>query len=151
MTGIKYTLTHKPFEAFTPFELYQVMRLRSEVFVVEQQCIYLDADNKDPLCYHLMLWDEAVLVAYARLVPEKLSYTEKSIGRIISSPKYRKTGAGRLLVKKAIELSNEIYGKGPIKIGAQAYLQKFYESFGFVQCSDHYLEDDIDHIDMLLA
>lgn len=139
----------KPFGSLTPYELYDIIRLRNEVFVVEQNCVFQDADNRDQHCHHLMLWDNDTLMAYARLVPKGLTYEQMSIGRIISSPAYRKTGAGKLLVANAIETCYELFGKGPIKIGAQLYLQKFYESFGFVQTSDIYDEDGIDHIEMI--
>ena len=133
----------------TPYELYAIMRLRNEVFVVEQNCVFQDADNKDQHCHHLMLWNKDNLIAYARLVPKAVAYEQMSIGRIISSPAYRRTGAGKLLVSKAIDICGELFGEGPIRIGAQLYLKKFYEGFGFVQTSDVYDEDGIDHIEMI--
>ena len=145
----KYTFDCRFFDQLSPHALYAIMQLRNEVFVVEQNCVYQDADNKDPFCHHLTLWDDKKLVAYARLLPKGLSYEQMSIGRIISSPAYRGTGAGRSLVTKAIEMSQELFGNGPIRIGAQLYLKKFYESFGFVQTSDLYLEDNIEHIEMI--
>ena len=148
MTENKYTVNYKSFDALTPYELYSIMQLRNEVFVVEQHCIYQDADNKDPYCHHLMVKGKHSLVAYARLLPCGLAYHEMSIGRVISSPAYRKTGAGRLLVNKSIEACYTLFGKGPIKIGAQLYLKKFYESFGFEKSSEMYLEDNIEHIEM---
>ncbi len=137
------------FDALSAYELYAIIRLRNEVFVVEQNCVYQDADNKDPLCYHLCGWDNENLVAYARLVPPGISYSEPSIGRIVSSPLYRKHGAGRALVAKAMELCVLNFDKKSIKIGAQLYLKKFYESFGFSQCGEMYLEDGIPHTTML--
>lgn len=148
MTENKYTVTYKFFDTLTPSELYSIMQLRNEVFVVEQHCIYQDADNKDPHCHHLMVKENDILVAYARLLPPGLAYTEMSIGRVISSPAYRNTGAGRLLVKKSIETCYILFGNGSIKIGAQLYLKKFYESFGFEKSSEMYLEDNIEHIEM---
>ena len=148
MTENKYTVNYKSFDALTPYELYSIMQLRNEVFVVEQHCIYQDADNKDPYCHHLMIKEIDFLVAYARLLPRGLAYTEMSIGRVISSPLYRKTGAGRLLLYSSIEACYTLFGKGPIKIGAQLYLKKFYESFGFEKSSNLYLEDNIEHIEM---
>jgi ElaA protein len=145
----KYTSYYKFFDALTPHELYAIIRLRNEVFVVEQNCVFQDADNKDQHCYHLMITNGDQLVAYARLVPKGVSYEEMSIGRIISSPAYRQTGAGKLLVSKAIDACKELFGDGHIKIGAQLYLKKFYESFGFVQTGDVYDEDGIDHIEMM--
>jgi ElaA protein len=140
----------KPFEELTPGELYAIMRLRNEVFIVEQNCVYQDADNKDLQCRHLMLLNnDHELMAYARLLPQGLSYEEMSIGRVISSPKARGTGAGRLLMKTAIEQCALIFGEGSIKIGAQAYLRKFYASFGFKETGDIYDEDGIPHITMI--
>jgi ElaA protein len=149
MTHPTFTSHCKPFGDLTPYELYAIMRLRNEVFVVEQNCVYQDADGKDPHCHHLTIWENDTLVAYARLLPKSLSFEQMSIGRVISSPAYRKTGAGKLLIGLAINACGELFGDGPIRIGAQLYLQKFYESFGFVQTSDVYLEDNIQHIEMI--
>ncbi len=146
MAPDSFTIYYKPFGLLTPHELYAIIRLRNEVFVVEQNCVFQDADNKDPDCHHLMIWDKENLVAYARLLPPGLAYEAMSIGRIISSPVYRGTGAGKLLVTKSIAACKELFGEGIIQIGAQLYLKKFYESFGFRQISDIYLEDNIEHI-----
>lgn len=139
----------KQFDLLTPNELYAIIRLRNEVFVVEQNCVFQDADNKDQQSLHLMYWNNHELVAYCRLVPPGLAYTEMSIGRVVSSPYHRKTGAGRQLIAEAIDLINEQYGTGPIRIGAQCYLIKFYASFGFVEEGEMYLEDGIEHIEMV--
>lgn len=143
-----YNWYYKPFAELTPHELYAIMHLRSEVFVVEQNCVYLDADGKDLSSWHLMGWDGTQLVAYCRLLPAGLAFTEVSIGRVVSSPAYRGTGAGKTLMETAIQTCKELFGDQPIRIGAQLYLQKFYESLGFVQVSDMYLEDNIPHIEM---
>jgi ElaA protein len=140
----------KKFDDLAPHELYAILQLRNEVFVVEQNCVFQDADNKDQYCYHLMGWQQNILAAYSRIVPPDISYSESSIGRIVTSPNARGNGIGRELVKQSIEELYILFGKIPIKIGAQMYLQKFYESFGFRQTSDIYLEDDIPHIEMLL-
>ncbi|SDS54927.1 ElaA protein [Mucilaginibacter mallensis] len=140
----------KPFNQLSPDELYAIMRLRNEVFVVEQNCVYQDADLKDSKCHHLMIFGDDELLAYARLVPPGLSFTEMSIGRVVTSSKGRGSGNGRLLVALAIEKCREIFGPGPIKIGAQAYLRKFYGSFGFQETGEIYDEDGIPHIDMIL-
>ncbi len=141
----------KTFDELTPQELYAIIRLRNAVFVVEQNCVFQDADDKDQFCRHLCLWQEHVLVAYARLMPLKISYPDYvSIGRIASTHAQRGKGTGKLLVAKAIELCNQLFGVQPIKIGAQLYLKIFYESFGFKQVGEEYLEDDIPHITMLL-
>ncbi len=137
------------FQELSTEELYQILRLRSEVFVVEQQCLWLDCDNKDQESYHLMGWQENDLLAYTRLLPAGLSYNEMSIGRVATSPKSRGTGIGKVLMQKSLEEIEKVFGKEPIKIGAQLYLQKFYENFGFTQTSEIYIEDGIDHIEML--
>lgn len=144
-----FTIYYKAFANLTPNELYTIIRLRNEVFIVEQNCVYQDADNKDITCHHLMLWENETLVAYARLLPKGLAYEQMSIGRVISSPAYRRTGAGKILVARAIESCKELFGTGAIRIGAQLYLKKFYESFGFIQTSDVYLEDEIEHVEMI--
>lgn len=139
----------KHFNALSLEELYAMLRLRSEVFVVEQNCVFLDMDNKDQPCHHVLIWDNRHLVACARVVPPGVTYTEMSIGRIVSSPAYRGSGAGRKLVAAAIEECYGLFGQGTIKIGAQLYLEKFYNSFGFERIGEVYDEDGIDHIKML--
>jgi len=141
--------TCKPFAELTPNELYTIIRLRNEVFVVEQNCVFQDADNKDQHCEHLCGWDGTTLVVYARIVPPHVAYEHMSIGRIVNSPAYRGQGAGKLLLAKAIETCYALHGHHPIQIGAQLYLKKFYESFGFIQSGEVYDEDGIDHIEMI--
>ena len=138
----------KTFDSLTLQELYAILRLRTEVFVVEQNCVFQDMDNKDQQCYHLMGWKDGQLIAYTRLVPPGVSYKEPSIGRVVTSPVARGNGTGKLLMEKSIEEIIQLYGKTPIKIGAQLYLKKFYESLGFSQTSNKYDEDGIDHIEM---
>jgi ElaA protein len=140
----------KPFGKLTTEELYIILRLRSEVFVVEQNCVFLDMDNKDFFCDHLMGWKENMLLGYSRIVPPGISYEESSIGRIVSSPAGRGTGVGRDLLQQSIQTLYRIHGKRDIRIGAQYYLKEFYESFGFVQTGEIYPEDGINHIEMLL-
>ena len=143
--------TCKHFSQLTTEELYAILRLRSEVFVVEQNCVFLDMDNKDNYCHHLMGWQENLLAGYSRIVPAGISYVESSIGRIVTSPAARGAGVGRELLIKSIDQLYTLYGKRNIRIGAQYYLKNFYESFGFVQKGEIYLEDGIEHIEMLLA
>jgi ElaA protein len=140
----------KKFDELSPGELYAILRLRSEVFVIEQNCVFLDMDNKDQLCHHLMVWQDEKLVGYTRLVPPGISYNLPSIGRVVTSPSVRGTGTGKFIMKKSIEEIYHLFGKTSICIGAQLYLKKFYEDFGFVQTSDVYDEDGIDHIEMTL-
>jgi ElaA protein len=139
----------KPFDALTPHELYAIIRLRNEVFVVEQNCVFQDADDKDQRCFHLMGYIDSKLAAYARLVPSGVSYDYISIGRVITSPLYRDVGLGKALMQQAIEYCNRLFDRQTIKIGAQFHLKKFYEGFGFKQTSEPYDEDGIPHIEML--
>jgi ElaA protein len=139
----------KSFKDLTTDELYEILRLRSEVFVMEQNCLFLDMDNKDQKCHHLMLYKNELLAAYTRIVPPGLSYPEMSIGRVVSSPQTRGGGIGRELMNESITACYELFGDGPIKIGAQLYLKPFYESLGFVQQGDVYREDEIEHIIMV--
>lgn len=139
----------KPFHALSPHELYAIIRLRNEVFVVEQNCVFQDADNKDQRCFHLMGYIDSELAAYARLVPPGVSYEQASIGRIITSPLFRNTGIGKALMKQAIDQCHSLFNKQPLKIGAQFRLKNFYESFGFRQTGEVYDEDGIDHVHMV--
>ncbi len=139
----------KKFSELSPFELYLVLQLRNEVFVVEQNCVFQDADDKDQASFHLLGFDGNRLVAYTRLVPPQVIYKEASIGRVVTSPSIRGSGAGKELMQQSIKTAHDLFGIVPIKIGAQLYLKKFYEAFGFCQFSDTYLEDGIPHIYML--
>ena len=140
----------KYFDDLTTLELYDILQLREEVFQIEQNCIYKDIDDKDKKCYHLMLYNNNELVAYCRLVPEKSSYNGySSIGRVVSKTKYRKEGFGKQLMSKALEKTTQVFPHLPIKISAQLYLQKFYESYGFVVVGEWYIEDEIQHIEMV--
>lgn len=141
---------YKTFNTLEPAELYAIMQLRNEVFVVEQNCVYQDADGKDAASRHLMGWDENNLVAYCRLLPPGLAFEEASIGRVVSSPRYRKIGCGKEMMNVAIEKTLIQFNTKKIRIGAQLYLKNFYGSLGFKQVSDVYLEDGIEHIEMLL-
>ena len=142
----------KKFDKLSSKELYAIMQLRNEVFVVEQNCVYQDADNKDQSSYHLMgLQEDRKLIAYTRLLPPGLAYIEPSIGRVVTSPAARRSGTGRELMKKSIEQIHHLYGNTPIKIGAQLYLLSFYTSLGFQQTSGIYLEDNIEHVEMVLS
>jgi ElaA protein len=149
-------MTHwewKPFAALTVEELYAVLALRSEVFVVEQRSIYLDADGRDAACHHLLgtARDERgpFLAAYLRVLPPGLKYEDPSIGRIVVSPRARRTGVGRELTARGIAYVEATYPGRRICISAQHYLLRFYESFGFRAEGDVYDEDGIPHIEMV--
>jgi ElaA protein len=154
--------TCKKFENLSVYELYNIMALRAEVFVVEQNCPYQDADGKDLDGWHLMGHNtdlsprvlgvgEGVLVAYTRLLPKGVSYENyASIGRVVNSPKVRGTGAGKILMEKSIEEMKRLFPNDAVKIGAQSYLLKFYVSLGFESTGEEYLEDNIPHTSMVL-
>ena len=145
------TWTWKKFDDLTPHELYAILQLRSEVFVVEQQCVFQDIDDKDQPSYHVMGREGASLLAYTRLVPPGVSYREPSVGRVVTSPRARKSGLGRELMLYSIEQCRALFGQHSIRIGAQLYLKNFYGSLGFQPEGDIYLEDGIQHVEMLLS
>jgi ElaA protein len=138
----------KPFADLSLSELYSILELRSLVFVVEQNCVYQDIDNKDQKALHLMGEIDGKLMAYARLFDAGIYFENTSIGRVIVHPEARAQKLGHQLIQKAIEQIKRLFDKEQITISAQLYLQKFYESHGFIQTSDVYLEDDIPHIEM---
>jgi len=129
-------------------ELFEIYKLRSAVFVVEQNCAYQDVDDKDILAHHLMLYDETQLVGYCRILPPTVSYNQPSIGRVCVAQARRKNGTGKLLMKKAINETLELFDNQDIVIFAQYYLFKFYTDLGFKQEGKEYLEDDISHVQM---
>lgn len=143
----------KRFEELTNYELYAILQLRERVFVVEQNCPYLDSDGKDLHAYHLWIPDEeGVPIAYCRLLPAGISYeTYASIGRVVSHPEHRMTGAGRAVMSLAMDYIARLFPGQPVKISAQQYLLRFYKDFGFVAVGDVYLEDDIPHVAMVWA
>ena len=138
----------KPFNALSLAELYEVLELRSLVFVVEQNCVYQDIDHKDQKAVHLLGEVEGKLVAYARLFDAGIYFENASIGRVIVHPEARAKKYGHELMRVAIEQIKNLFNKENITISAQLYLQKFYESHGFMPTSEVYLEDDIPHIEM---
>lgn len=143
----------KTFPELTVDELYRVLELRSRVFVVEQKSIYLDMDGYDRRCHHLLGQlaglEAPTLAAYLRVLPPGLKYPEASLGRVVTNPSTRRHGYGRELVAQGITFIEAHHPGASIRIGAQHYLQRFYEGFGFRQVSDVYDEDGIPHIDML--
>lgn len=143
---------NKHFDDLTAKDVYAMGHLRQEVFVVEQDCPYLDFDFVDLKCWHVMAWDEeGDLVAYTRIVPKGVQYpNDIAIGRVVSSPKVRRTGIGRVLMEKSKEYAWEALGKDNIRISAQDYLLKFYSSLGFVETGKKYMEDGIPHSEMYL-
>ena len=141
--------TIKTFDALSVHELYDLLQLRSEIFVVEQNCVYLDLDGKDKVALHLLGIYDGKIVAYARLFKPGISFDNASIGRVTVAIAYRDRKWGHELMHKAITGIQDHFAESKITIGAQLYLKKFYESHGFVQTSEMYLEDDIPHIEMI--
>jgi len=138
-----------PWSELSTDALYAILALRAEVFVVEQNCPYQDVDGKDPNSLHVCGYMEnGELCAYARLVQPGVSYDEWSVGRVITSSRVRRTGAGEELMRKCMAYLNE-HRISSVRISAQSYLHDFYTKFGFVRVSEEYLEDDIPHMEML--
>lgn len=140
----------KKFNDLSVLELYLLMKLRSEVFVVEQNCVYLDADGKDENAWHLFAQDQDDIIACVRILGPGISYLEPAIGRVCTNKKYRGTGLGKELMERSITETKKFFFGQNIKIGAQIYLTKFYTDLGFVVSGDMYLEDGIEHQEMLL-
>lgn len=140
----------KSFEQLSSFELYKILQLRINVFMLEQNCLYPECDDKDFSAYHLFGMDENGIIAYARLLAPGISYKDASIGRVIVSPTYRGKKLGYDLMQRAIDSIYVDYPSIDIRISAQAHLQSFYEKLHFIKVSEEYLEDDIPHVEMLL-
>lgn len=138
----------KRFEVLSAAEVYDLLQLRAEVFIVEQNCVYQDVDGKDQKALHLIGEDEGKIVAYSRLFKPKDYFDEASIGRVVVKPTYRDKKLGHILMREAIYYIKQQFGETKITISAQLYLKNFYESHGFIQTSETYLEDDIPHIQM---
>lgn len=138
----------KTFNQLSNIELYQILQLRSDVFVIEQQCIYRDMDNKDLLASHLFLSKDNQIIAYCRLLPKGVSVADAAIGRVIIHEKYRGRHLAHKMMGKAIDIIIHEWHENKIYVQAQEYLQGFYQSLGFKATSDVYLEDEIPHLDM---
>jgi ElaA protein len=141
----------KKFDDLTNIELYNLLKERTLVFVVEQNCPYLEVDGKDPFSYHLFKEDNGEIIAYLRIVPAGVAYQEISIGRVFVKKEYRGQKIADELLKKGLDFIRNELKETTVKIQAQDYLRKFYSSFGFQAISETYLEDNIPHIDMLLS
>jgi len=139
----------KKFNELTGGELYGILKLRNEVFVVEQECIYQDCDNKDKKSFHLFAEENGEIIAYLRILEKGISYNEISIGRVVVSKEQRKKGLARKMMIKAMNFINEELNECEIRISAQEYLINFYKSLGFKAVSEVYLEDSLPHKEML--
>ena len=143
----------KRFAELTPADLYALLAARAAVFVVEQSCVFQDADGLDPFAWHLLGWQnsgaERRLVAYTRVFEPGARYTEASIGRVVTAPEVRGTGLGRILMAEALRRIESLMPGQLVKIAAQRRLEKFYAGFGFTAVSSPYEEDGNIHIDMI--
>jgi len=138
----------RKFDELTLEQLYSILQLRNEVFIVEQNCIYNDTDGKDQSAWHLMAIEGDKLIAYTRILPPGISYSDPAIGRVVTAPSTRRSGLGKELMKRSIEACEKLFGKTSITLNAQVYLQSFYESLGFIVVGEEYLDDEIPHIRM---
>ena len=142
------------FSGLSGAHVYEILSLRQRVFVVEQNCAYQDADGRDADAWHLLGWDSSArkkLIGYARVFEPGARYKEPSIGRIVSAPEVRGTGVGRMIVNESMRRCAELWPKRTIRVAAQRRLEQFYREFGFVVDGEPYIEDEIEHIDMLLG
>ena len=142
--------TLKKFEQLTNNELYSILKVRTEVFVVEQNCPYPEVDGKDLKSYHLYKEENGEIIAYLRILPPGVSYKELSIGRVLVKKEYRGQKLAHQMMEYALQFIQNELNETAVKIQAQAHLHKFYGSFGFKAVSETYLEDNIPHIDMIL-
>lgn len=139
----------KPFETLTTQELYSVLQLRSEIFVVEQNCVYQDMDNKDQKALHVLGYKNGKIVAYTRIFKPGDYFEYASIGRVIVSQKERKHSYGNDIMNASIKAVKDYFNETNIMIGAQCYLKRFYNKLGFKEVGEEYLEDGIPHIHMV--
>lgn len=139
----------KKFNELEVEELYEILKLRNEVFVVEQQCIYQDCDGKDEKSYHLFGEVNGKIAVYLRILEKGVSYNEISIGRVLTKQEYRGKGLAKKMMQEAIEFIDSSLNERIIRISAQEYLLNFYTSIRFEKVSDVYFEDDIPHVEML--
>lgn len=139
----------KTFDELSTKELYDVLKIRQEVFIVEQTCYYLDADGYDEMAVHIWAEREGNVLAYCRIFDLGIKYHEASIGRVLTHPDHRKLRLGKILVKLALSTIESRFRTNEVRISAQDYLLAFYSEFGFVETGKKYLEDDIPHTEML--
>ena len=138
----------KAFHELTVEELYQILKLRADVFVVEQECIYPDCDDKDQNAYHLYVEKNGRIQGCLRILNKGQTFDTAAIGRVVVRPEYRGNGLGRCMMKKALAFAENSLHERVVKIAAKEYLMEFYVSLGFEPISEPYLEDGIPHVDM---
>lgn len=146
-TSINWNYKH--FSELSTLEWYAISKKRMEVFIIEQDCHYLDLDDKDIEGYHIFAKVDGELIAYARLLAKGVSYPEVSIGRVLVVESARGKNLGHELMDKTMKFSEKEFGLSAIKISAQKHLTRFYEEHGFKVVTEEYLEDDIPHVGML--
>jgi ElaA protein len=139
----------KPYSELNVDELHDMLQLRSEVFVVEQTCVYNDLDGWDKHATHIFIYEDELIVAYARILPAGTRFPQTSIGRVVVNPGFRKRDFGKLIMTKALDFAVQVWNAQEIKISAQLYLKKFYEDLGFKTATEIYDEDGIPHIGMI--
>jgi ElaA protein len=149
MTNQRIVWQCKPFGDLRAVELHRLLQLRGSVFIVEQNCPYIDPDDRDELSLHVMGWQGDTLVACARIIPGGVAYPEVSIGRVATSLLVRGHGIGRELMYQVFQQIENHFGEAAIRISAQTYLEGFYSEYGFKRVGENYLEDDIPHLEML--
>lgn len=140
----------KTFEELSSLELYAILKVRQEVFVVEQTCYYLDADGSDQEAVHIWAEQDNMVLAYCRIFDSGIKYEESSIGRVLTHPDFRKLKLGKFLLQIAIGTIKSRFRTPYIRISAQDYLIRFYEEFGFQSTGKNYLEDEIPHTEMTM-
>lgn len=143
------TWLYKDFDELSTIQLYKILRARAEVFIMEQNCLYLDTDNRDLVSTHIFAMEDNEIAAYCRIMPKGVRYPEISIGRVITTAKFRRTGLGKELMRRAISYVEMQMHETTIRISGQSYLRRFYEELGFVAVSDEYLEDDLPHFEFV--
>ena len=141
----------KKFNQLSTLELYDIFKARQEIFIVEQECLCYDIDSKDLDAIHVFAIEEGQVACYLRILEKGVRFDEVSIGRVITRPAYRRKGYGEQIMEKAIRYIEEVMGESEIRISAQTYLEKFYGNVGFKVVSDVYLEDGLDHYEMLYS
>lgn len=140
----------KAFDSLSLHEFHDLVALRIQVFVIEQNCPYQDLDGKDKKSFHLIGRDkEGVIKVTARILPAGISYPEVAIGRVVVDPSERGTGAGHALMRSCMEFIENQFGKVPVRLSAQSHLEKFYNQHQFISTGKEYLEDGIPHVEML--
>ncbi|MGB5823006.1 MAG: GNAT family N-acetyltransferase [Proteocatella sp.] len=141
----------KKFKDLSVQELYEILRVRESVFILDQKCFYHDIDCKDMNAHHLFMQDENKVIAYLRILDKGVSYDEISIGRVMVDKEYRGNGLARKIMQNAIDFVVHNMNESKIRISAQEYLLDFYKSLGFKAETEVYMEDDIPHIEMIYS